>query len=72
MGSFIARDYISKYGEELDGVTLCGTMGVWPDFEDAKNYIDKIVESGKTKESDPDIPKKPIVSMFRYRTTMIS
>ena len=27
MGSFISRCYIAKYGEELDGVILLGTMG---------------------------------------------
>lgn len=25
MGSFIARDYAAKYGDELAGVTICGT-----------------------------------------------
>ena len=29
MGSFIARDYIAKYGKELAGVTLCGTCGAF-------------------------------------------
>ena len=33
MGSFIARDYITKYGDELAGVTLCGTSGVFPHVE---------------------------------------
>ena len=28
MGSMIARDFMTKYGEELSGVTLCGTCGV--------------------------------------------
>ena len=27
MGSFIARDYAAKYGDELAGVTICGTTG---------------------------------------------
>lgn len=27
MGSFVARDYISKYGKEIDGVILSGTSG---------------------------------------------
>ena len=27
MGSFIARDYMAAYGDELDGVTICGTTG---------------------------------------------
>ena len=27
MGSFIARCYAAKYGDEIDGLLLCGTMG---------------------------------------------
>ncbi len=27
MGSSIARDFMSKYGDELTAVTLCGTSG---------------------------------------------
>ena len=27
----IARDFMTKYGEELTGATICGTCGVFPD-----------------------------------------
>ena len=27
MGSFITRDFAAKYGEELAGITICGTTG---------------------------------------------
>lgn len=30
MGSFIARDYLARYGQELDGAVLCGTAGKNP------------------------------------------
>ena len=64
MGSFIARDYMSKYGEELDGVTLCGTMGIWPDLKSAHDYVESIVNSGKAKDADPEIPQKLLGWMF--------
>ena len=35
MGSFIARDYIAKYGNELKGVTICGTCGALPSLQEA-------------------------------------
>lgn len=30
MGSFIARNYVTKYGQDLDGVIFCGTSGPNP------------------------------------------
>ena len=30
MGSFITRDFIAKYGDELTGATICGTTGNLP------------------------------------------
>ena len=55
MGSFIARDYITKYGDELDGVTLCGTSGVFPGLDGSIEYLKKLVDDGKGMESDPDV-----------------
>lgn len=55
MGSFIARDYIAKYGDELNGVTLCGTSGEFPGIKDGIAYVKKLVEEGKGKESDPSL-----------------
>ena len=55
MGSFIARDYITKYGYELDGVTLCGTSGVFPGLDNSIAYLQKLVDDGNGLESDPDV-----------------
>lgn len=53
MGSFIARDFIAKYGDELAGVTLCGTAGVFPGAEESEKVLKQVVAEGKGKESDP-------------------
>ena len=55
MGSFIARDYITKYGDELNGVTLCGTSGTFPGLDDGVAYLEKLIEEGKGLESDPAV-----------------
>ena len=44
MGSFIARDYAAKYGEDLAGVTICGTTGV---FRGCLLYTSSIHTSAK-------------------------
>jgi alpha-beta hydrolase superfamily lysophospholipase len=64
MGSFIARDYITKYGDELDGVTLCGTSGVFPGLEHSMEYIQKLLDDGKGQESDPDVGSVMMGWMF--------
>lgn len=64
MGSFIARDYIAKYGEELDGVTLCGTSGEFPGLDNSIEYIKKLVDAGKGKEADPDVGSVMMGWMF--------
>ena len=53
MGSFIARDYISKYGDELDGVTLCGTSGEFPTAKQGIDNLQAAVDYGKGEDSDP-------------------
>lgn len=53
MGSFIARDYIAKYGEDLSGVTLCGTASAFPGAAEAEKAIQQAIDEGKGKESDP-------------------
>ena len=52
MGSFIARDYISKYGNELAGVTICGTSGVFPGLQEGIAHMEALVKEGKGAESD--------------------
>ena len=64
MGSFIARQYMAKYGSDLDGVTLCGTTGVWPDLDESTAMIRRLVEEGKGTESDPSIGEKVMGWMF--------
>ena len=51
MGSFIARDYISKYGSELAGVTICGTAGVFRNAAQSRVLLEKLVAEGKGDES---------------------
>lgn len=53
MGSFIARDYAAKYGSELDGMTICGTTGIFRGAAEAASTLEAIVAEGKGDESDP-------------------
>lgn len=55
MGSFIARDFIAKYGKELSGVTICGTAGVMPGTAEGIAALEKLVEEGKGSEADPQM-----------------
>ena len=55
MGSFITRQYIAKYGNDLDGVTLCGTTGVWPNLDESIALVQKLVDEGKGEDSDPSL-----------------
>jgi alpha-beta hydrolase superfamily lysophospholipase len=64
MGSFIVRDYITKYGDELAGAVLCGTSGEFPGLKAATDYIEKVIEEGKGKESDPDFGAMLLGWMF--------
>ena len=53
MGSFITRDFAAKYGAELDGITICGTTGVFRGAKQAAEALKKTIDEGKGKESDP-------------------
>lgn len=55
MGSFIARDYLAKYGEELSGVVLCGTAGVFPGAEDGAKVLREACSNGKAMDQDPEM-----------------
>ena len=55
MGSFIARDYMTKYGDELDAVTICGTSGTFPGLQNGIDYLEKLCAEGKGLESDPAV-----------------
>jgi alpha-beta hydrolase superfamily lysophospholipase len=53
MGSFIARDYAAKYGDDLTGLIICGTAGIFPGTDESEKELTKAVEDGKGDESDP-------------------
>ena len=52
MGSFIARDYAAAYGEELSGVTICGTSGEFPHLAEGIAICQKAVEEGRGDKPD--------------------
>ncbi|MGN1382436.1 MAG: alpha/beta fold hydrolase [Eubacterium sp.] len=54
MGSFIVKDYITKYADELKGATLCGTAGDFPGADEAEKTLKALIDSGKGEESDPE------------------
>ncbi|MGM9947463.1 alpha/beta fold hydrolase [Floccifex sp.] len=53
MGSFICRDFISKYGNELNGAILCGTCGHFKNVEIVASKLKEAIDQGKGKESNP-------------------
>ena len=55
MGSFIVRDYIAKYGEEIDGVTICGTTGIFKGAKEAAQLCKAAIEEGRGEETDGTI-----------------
>ncbi len=55
MGSFITRDYIAKYGNELCGATICGTNGANPALKDVIAAAQAVVDAGKGDESDASL-----------------
>ena len=55
MGSFITRDFIAKYGNELNGATICGTTGIFRGAKDVKEKLKEIIDAGHGEESNPNI-----------------
>ncbi len=53
MGSFITRDFAAKYGNELSGITICGTTGIFRGANKTARDLKKAIDEGKGKESDP-------------------
>lgn len=53
MGSFITRDYATKYGKELAGITICGTAGVFPHATETEAALEKAIADGLGQDSDP-------------------
>ena len=54
MGSFIVRDYIAKYGDEVNGATICGTTSVFKNSHEVVPVLEKVVAEGKGEEPCPD------------------
>lgn len=71
MGSFIARDYIANYGNEIDCVALCGTAGVFPNLEEGKKLCQQHIDEGKGEESDPNVAQILLGWMFQRCTEEI-
>ena len=63
MGSFIARDYIAKYGDDLAGVTICGTTGIFRGASEAQTGLEKIVAEGNGKGCNPEFVGSLLVWM---------
>lgn len=55
MGSFITRDFIAKYGNELNGATICGTTGIFRGAKEAQEKLKEIIDAGHGEESDPNV-----------------
>ena len=65
MGSIIARQFIAKYGDELAGAIICGTVG--PDAvacEEGIKLLKPLVEAGKGAESDPAMLGQMLGGLF--------
>lgn len=54
MGSFIARDYAAKYGDELAGVTICGTTGSFRGAAETALLLKKAMDDGLGTDSNPE------------------
>ncbi len=56
MGSIILRQFMAKYGNELAGAIICGTVG--PDvipYAKGIELLKPLIDSGKGDDSDPDL-----------------
>ncbi|MDD3205214.1 MAG: alpha/beta hydrolase [Lachnospiraceae bacterium] len=52
MGSFIVRDFATKYGKGLAGITICGTCGIFPHVDEVLPILEEAVANGAGNESD--------------------
>ena len=55
MGSFITRDYLALYGNELTGAILCGTAGEFPTAAASREALAKACAEGKDMDKDPEM-----------------
>ena len=54
MGSFITRDFIAKYGDELTGATICGTTGIFRGAKEVGEKLKEVIDAGHGEESNPE------------------
>ena len=64
MGSMIARLYATEYGEELDGLILCGTSEIFPEMENIVSELKAEIDAGNGEQVDPDYQNR----MFEWMT----
>ena len=64
MGSVIARQFCTKYGEELAAVIYCGTTGIFDTCETVAPKIEAAIAEGKANESDPAFAAEFLGWMF--------
>ena len=64
MGSMIARDFCTKYGDELTGVIYCGTTGIFQNTHEVRAELDKIIAAGGAHDSDPSLTGKLMGWLF--------
>lgn len=55
MGSFITRDYIATYGDDLTGAILCGTAGHFRGAAEVSEKLKAAVDAGKGMEADLEL-----------------
>lgn len=53
MGSMIARDFAANYGDELTGLIICGTPGIFRMTDEVTPKLQAAIDEGKAHESDP-------------------
>lgn len=53
MGSMIARDFAAKYGDEIDGLIICGTCGIHRHAREVMPKLEAAVADGRGHETDP-------------------
>lgn len=53
MGSMIARDFAATYGDELTGLIICGTPGIFRMTDEVAPKLQAAIDEGKAHESDP-------------------
>ena len=54
MGSFITRDFIAKYGDELTGATICGTTGIFRGAKEVGEKLKEVIDAGHGEEFNPE------------------